>query len=291
MTRLTHSTLALCVTALLTACGSTPTTRAPRDTSIQAEVCCADFSQFPWVALQDRETLSFRIDGASPVGQFSDGKSYFAAFVLPERADKVRIRLDSQMEKGNVFAPRILALNEQFRVLSQTGETSFTHRTSDALHKSSYHLELELQASKTPYLIIYSPDAYRAGQIQIPHPARLRAEELGEARPMVTDPVYRHGPFGRFELGVESLTLRAHRPEPAARPASTPVTPAQPPAKRPLAAPQPGMLKETEAYYNNLIREAVAKNDVRRALQLADEAKRAGSPSAEDLLVELLKQK
>ena len=51
------------------------------------------------------------------------------------------------------------------------------------------------------------------------------------------------------------------------------------------------MLKETEHFYNQQIREAVARNDIRRALKLVEEAKRAGSPSAEDLLVELLKKK
>lgn len=287
MTRLTRSALALCISAMLAGCSSTP--QAPRDTTIQAEVCCTHYSQFPWIDLQDKETLSFRIDGSSPVGQFPDGKSYFAAFRLPERADKVRIHLDSWMEKGTVFAPRILALDEQFRVVSETDQRGFKYRAADAFRKTSYNLELELQASKTPYLIIYSPDAYRAGQIQVPHPARVRAEELGEPRPMVTDPIYQHGPFGRLGLTVESLTLRPYRAKPVA---NTPATAtSQPPVTPPLATPPNGMLKETEAYYNRLIREAVAKNDIRRALQLADEAKRAGSPSAEDLLVELLKQK
>ena len=179
------------------------------------------------------------------------------------------------MEKETVFAPRIIALDEQLRVVRTTDQSNFKYRAADAFHKSSYHLELDLEASKTPYFIIYSPDAYRAGQIQVPHPARVRAEELGEPRPMVTDPVYQHGPFGRLELDLETLTLRPYQAKPAKQPATlAPNVAPAPSAARQSEPPETvapaGMLKETEQFYNQLIREAVAKNDIRRALQLAD---------------------
>ena len=97
---------------------------------------------------------------------------------------------------------RLVAGQAKLRIVTQTEQSQLRQTNPDALHKASYALELELQASKTPYVVLYSPEAFRAGAVQMPHPARIRAQELGEPMPMVTDPVYQHAPFGHLELDL-----------------------------------------------------------------------------------------
>ncbi len=84
-------------------------------------------------------------------------------------------------------------------------------KPSNILSLSSYQHRFEMDQQTTPYMVIYSPLKYREGNITIPHPERVRAEELGLARPMVTDPVIQHQKFGSLELDLKPLNLRSYR--------------------------------------------------------------------------------
>ena len=255
---------------------------------ITAEACCNGFAQFPWIGLEKSESLDFVIDESSPVGVFDDGKSYFASFKLPERSEKVTLTLNSFMSGSEVFAPKILALDEHFKPVQEIDLEQFDVKTSSMFTRSQYSTSVTLLHSETPYVVIYSPQAYLNQKITVPHPARVRAEELGEARPMVTDPVYQHAPTGKLKLELDTLTLRAFNATKSSLP-ETKVTPEEKTILKPILSSSP-MLTETEQFYNQQIEKAVAENDMKKALRLVEEAKRAGSKSAEDVFIQLIKK-
>jgi maltose operon protein len=66
-------------------------------------------------------------------------------------------------------------------------------------------------------------------------------------------------------------------------------------AAAPVAAPAPQksepMLNDTESYFNQAIKDAVAKGDVDKALKLLDEAERLGSKSARSTFISSVKGK
>ena len=76
------------------------------------------------------------------------------------------------------------------------------------------------------------------------------------------------------------------------------VAPAAAPAAAPAVAPAPApakksepVLTDTEAYFNQAIKQAVAKGDVDKALKLLDEAERLGSTTARSTFISSVKGK
>ena len=51
------------------------------------------------------------------------------------------------------------------------------------------------------------------------------------------------------------------------------------------------MLPETEQMYNSMIEDAVKQGNYNKAMQLADEAEKAGSPSAKNTFLQLINKK
>lgn len=299
--KIIKTTLAALLIASLIGCVSTPSTEAVKDVTVTAPACCNAFSEFSWVPMQGNE-IDVVIDGYSQVGQFAEGKSYFAAFVLPNNVERMRIDLKSWMRSAGVFAPKVVLLDPQFEVVKTIELDEFDVKLSDMFRLSSYQHRFEMERETTPYMVVYSPLEYREGEIEIPHPERIRAEELGLARPMVIDPVIQHQKFGSLELDLKPLNLRSYRADeavasvPASQataavvapvPVAAAVSTQAPTVEKAATAP---MLPETEAFYNAQIKAAVEKNDMHKALQLLEEAKRAGSSSAEATFVQLIQK-
>ena len=261
------------VSLSLTACSSTETVKKPIQPIPYSEVCCSDFSQFSWVQLNTTEEIDFQLDSDSPIGHFSDGNSYFNAFKLSSRSGKVRLRLSSLMSNNSVVAPKLIALNNEFKIVSNTNLEQFDIKISNAFTRTQFQLNFELDATKTPYFIIYSTYSYLGKSIKVKHPARIRAEELGEPMPMVTDPTYTYERFGKLKLSIKTLSLKANKtPE---KQVEITVKPAQP---------------ETQAFYQDAITEAVNTKNMNKALNLLDEAKKLGIKDAENIFINALEK-
>ncbi|MGR5145525.1 MalM family protein [Photobacterium alginatilyticum] len=308
--KIIKTTLAALLAASLIGCAASPTANAnaaTKDITVTAAVCCSGYSEFSWVPMRGND-IDFMIDEYSQVAQFPEGKSYFAGFALPNDVERMQVELKSWMKTSGVFAPKVMLLDSDFKPVKFIELNDFEVKLSDMFRLSSYRNRFEMDRKTTPYMVVYSPLDYRQGEIQIPHPERVRAEDLGLARPIVTDPVIQHQKFGSLELELKPLNLRSYR---AAEKVTTAPVSTKAPVKAPTTAvvapvpvaaaastqqsstntvSTPAMLPETEAFYNSQIKAAVEKNDMHKALQLLEEAKRAGSRSAETTFVELIKK-
>ncbi|WP_064609152.1 MalM family protein [Photobacterium sp. J15] len=298
--KIIKTTLAAMLAASLIGCAASPTSgnNSPvKDVAITAQACCTTYSEFSWVPMQGSE-IDFVVDEYSKVGMFPEGKSYFATFVLPQNVERMQVDLKSWMKSSGVFAPKVMLLDPQFQPVETISLEDFDVAPSNLFSLSSYQKRFTMEQSKTPYMVVYSPFEYREGQIQIPHPERVRAEELGLARPMVTDPVIQHQKFGSLTLDLKPLNLRSYRADqvvqtPVSKPApvvAAPVVAAKPAPQAAPAVISAKMLPETEAFYNAQIKAAVEKNDMQKALRLLEEAKRAGSATAESTFINLIKK-
>ncbi|PSW16463.1 transcriptional regulator [Photobacterium rosenbergii] len=301
-------TLAALLTASLVGCASSPTTEMVKDVTITQPACCSSYSEFAWIPMSG-DSIDFAVDEYSQIGEFPEGKSYFAGFVLTENVERMRVDLKSWMRTSGVFAPKVLLLSPTFQIVESYDLTDFEFKPSSMFQLNSYHKRFDMNQATTPYMVVYSPLEYREGQIEVPHPERIRAEELGMARPMVTDPIIQHQKFGSLELDMKPTALRSYRASeaPKATVATPVVTQAKPAvaAAAPVAAPaaittataasvasssSAKMLPESEAFYNSQIKAAVESNDMQKALTLMEEAKRAGSSTAEATFLELIKK-
>ncbi|PKH09339.1 MalM family protein [Moritella sp. Urea-trap-13] len=290
--KMIKTTLAAFLVVSLIGCAASPTAGITKDIAVTAPVCCNAYSAFSWVPMQS-DKIDFAIDDDSQVGVFPEGKSYFTAFALPANVQRMQVDLSSWMRTTGVLAPKVILLNSNFEAVEVVGLDDFEVKMGGMFSLASYQHRFEMDQATTPYMVVYSPEEYRKGEIQIPHPERIRAEELGLGRPMVTDPVIQHQKFGSLELDLKPLTLRSYSAAEIAATASAPaavVAVTLVPETTVNKAADVSMQPETEAFYNTQIKAAVEKNDMHKALQLLEEAKRAGSSSAESTFVELIKK-
>lgn len=265
--------IGLLVSLSLTACSATNRIIKPIEPLAADEVCCDDFSEFPWIELGTAEELDFQLDSSSPIGHFFEGNSYFNAFKLSARSQKVQLSLASLMSNHSVVAPKLITLDDKFNIVSTTSLAQFEIKTSDAFTQTQLQLSFDLDASKTPYFIVYSLDAYLGQSLKVKHPARIRAEELGAPMPMVSDPTYTYQRLGKLKLSVKTLSLQAYKA--AVKQSQAAVKSVQP---------------ETQQFYKNAITQAVNGNDISKALSLIEEAKALGIINPERIFINALEK-
>ncbi|PJC86932.1 transcriptional regulator [Vibrio sp. HA2012] len=279
--------LTLLLGSLLTACGSTPpaTPAAEPELIPYSDVCCTQLSQLPFIKLAANETLNFHLNADSDAAAFQDGNSYFSAFEFADRSAIVTVSISSFMIDGKVFAPKMVSLDADFNPVDFTTLEQFDIKTSDAFTKTQYSADFKVDARKTPYIVIYTPEEYLGRQITVDHPAKVRAKELGEAMPMVTDLHYVHSQSGQVSVDVKTLSFQS------VKHTAVPVRPASekevkravlPESKSVLTETQP----ETVSYYRSSITKAVTENNIPKALGLLEEAKVLGVEGAQQAFVE-----
>lgn len=257
----------------------------PSDT----ELCCASYSQLPYVQLNDNETVKFNIDGASPAANFAGGNSHFAAFKFGERGLDITVSLSSYFYDGSVFAPEIALLSADFKVVKYVKNSVFKVSTSDAFTKSRYNYRLKINTIETPYMVVYTPSELLGKKITTTHPARVRAQELGEPMPMVTDPAYTFQNGGSLELSVELLTLKPVVNQPIGAVMTSRVVAVGAVDKK---AAIPAVIQDdTKHYYLNAIEQAAKGKDIQKALALRDEAKALGIVEAEAMFIKSMSAK
>jgi maltose operon protein len=254
----------------------------PSDT----ELCCQSYSQLPYVQLNDNETVKFNIDTSSPAASFSEGNSHFAAFKFGERSLDITVSLSSYFYDGSVFAPEVALLSADFKVVKNVKNSDFKVSTSDAFTKSRYNYRLKINTIETPYMVVYTPSELLGKKITTTHPARIRAQELGEPMPMVTDPAYTFQNGGSLELSVELLTLKPVVIQPVGTVIASGVAAVDKKATIPAV-----IQDDTKHYYLNAIEQAAKGKDIQKALALRDEAKALGIVEAEAMFIKSMSAK
>ena len=257
----------------LTACSTTDLITKPIKALPSSDVCCSSYSQYPWIQLDTKEDFDFQLDANAPIGNFSDGNSFFNAFKFAEKSKKVRLRIESYMLNGTVVAPKIITFDDNFNIVNTINFTQFKLQQAGAFSRNQFRLNVEIEASKTPYFIIYSSEEYLGQSIKVKHPARVRAEETGEPMPTVTDPVYLYSRFGELNLTVKTLSLQPRKR--VKKEAQVVISQAEP---------------ETQTFYKNAIIKAVNADDMPKALKLLEEAKALGINDADETFIDALKK-
>ncbi|MDN3616330.1 MalM family protein [Vibrio gallaecicus] len=280
------SILAVVLGALLGGCASDAQVQTELSPPTNSEVCCSDFSQFPYAQLNDKEDLKFDIDLGSPVGNFTTGNSHFAGFKFSERSGEMVVTLASLMIDDSVFAPEVIFLDEAFQPVKTLKFDDFRIQASDAFTRTSYAERLRVDATKTPYMIIYTPADELGKTIKVDHPAKVRAKEYGEVMPMVIDPVYTNRLGGRLTLEIETLKLRPYRATAAVAPVAVAPVVAEPAVTTAIKVQQ-----ETQDFYISAIQKAVKSGDVPKALGLLDEAKALNVEGAQEAFVRAVNAK
>ncbi|SDG84136.1 maltose operon protein [Vibrio xiamenensis] len=239
-------------------------------------VCCEHINEFKWSQLTENEKLNFEISEASSVGLFGRDKSYFSAFELSPKSGTVALILRSKMAEGHVIAPYVQFFDQKFQLQKEIAPQDFLIKHSDALTYNRFEIQLDIDAQNTPYFVIFTRDQSVGKKISVPHPARLRAQQSGEPMPMVTDPIYVSANTGQFELTVTTRTFSNRAVAKTSSDQAQSAIKVQP---------------DTQSYYFNAIEQAVAANNLPKALSLLDEAKALGVEGAQEVFIKAVNSK
>lgn len=319
--KLVKMSIAAVVTALLAGCSGSMVVPVQEHASIlsnadeakqalsQTTSCCKGFNEFNYVSLPEGETL-LAIDGKQPSYQFDEGMSYFAAYRLPVNTGNLAITLASQVSK-TVLIPKVVMLDAQFKVTRVLGESVFSYQPAHLLDNDRIEGKVFVDRSMPgnpateTYMVVYAPADELAGSTTILHPAKAFARANGTVEPDIKDPVIPHSPWGLVQIkvvdmakgqGIEAVFKPEYSDKVAmsqAKPAATAVAATAATTAVVAVAPSkpaPAMLNETETFYHSQIEKAVKAGDIDKAMQLVNEAERAGSTKAKSVFIDAVKR-
>ena len=127
-----------------------------------ATLCCQRYADISYQPLGEGKEINLTIDHASPVYPFPEGKSYFAAYRLPENKGSFTIDVSSFFAKS-VFIPQVLLLDGNFNVTRTIKADAFKYLEPKLIRAEQYTSALTVDRSREgnvnneTYLIIYTP--------------------------------------------------------------------------------------------------------------------------------------
>lgn len=313
----------LCST-LMTACASLEETVAPtqeyksildsRASALQqlgaATVCCSSLSGLKYQPLIADQKRIVAIDGNSPVFTFPEGKSYFAAFKLPSNSGDLKITIAGLIDK-TLFNPTVLLLDSQFKSTRTISSNIITYKPARMLDGDRVEGVFTIDRSyvgnpnNETYMVVYTTQAALSQTTQAMSPSKMMAKSLSVQDYGAKDPLIPHSAWGVLTLEVEDMSASKSGDnfyKPVYQEAIDANAPIVDPTPNKLVVPAatattltaaktaPAMLSETESFYNAQIEKAVKVGDIDKAMQLVNEAERAGSTKAKSVFIDAVKR-
>ena len=313
----------LCST-LMTACASLEETVAPtqeyksildsRASALQqlgaATVCCSSLSGLKYQPLIADQKRIVAIDGNSPVFTFPEGKSYFAAFKLPSNSGDLKITIAGLIDK-TLFNPTVLLLDSQFKSTRTISSNIITYKPARMLDGDRVEGVFTIDRSyvgnpnNETYMVVYTTQAALSQTTQAMSPSKMMAKSLSVQDYGAKDPLIPHSAWGVLTLEVEDMSASKSGDnfyKPVYQEAIDANAPIVDPTPNKLVVPAatattltaaktaPAMLSETESFYNAQIEKAVKAGDIDKAMQLVNEAERAGSTKAKSVFIDAVKR-
>ncbi|PPA30614.1 transcriptional regulator [Aeromonas jandaei] len=251
------------------------------------------------------------IDGSSPAFNFPEGKSYYAAFKLPTNSGDLKITVAGLIDK-TLFNPTVLMLDSQFKPTRTIGSDIITYKPARMLDGDRVEGVFTIDRSyvgnpnNETYMVIYTTQATLSQTTQAMSPSKMMAKSLSVQDYGAKDPLIPHSAWGVVSVDVEDMSstkLGDNFYKPVYQDAINANTPIVDPTPNKLvvpaataavvatsAKPAPAMLSETEAFYQSQIEKAVKAGDIDKAMQLVNEAERAGSTKVKQVFVDAVKR-
>ena len=283
----------------------------PQNTTAAPAIPTAALQQLTWPPVDQSKTQSTQLATA---GQRLDGAGItgpVAAYSVPANIGELTLTLASEVNKQtSVFAPNVLILDQNMTPSAFFPSSYFTYQEPGVMSADRLEGVMRLTPAlgqQKLYVLVFTTDKDLQQTTTLLDPAKAYAKGVGNAIPDIPDPIARHTTDGLLKLKVKTSSsssvlvgplFGSSGPGPVtvgntAAPAvayAAPAAAVATPAPQPVKKSEP-MLNDTESYFNQGIKDAVAKGDVDKALKLLDEAERLGSKSARSTFISSVKGK
>ena len=308
--KMKKSLVALCLSVGLMACvpavSFADVNFVPQNTSAAPSIPASALQQLTWTPVDQSKTQTTKLTVAGQTLNVPAISGPVAAYSVPANIGELNITLTSEVEKqAAVYAPNVLILDQNMTPSAFFPSSYFTYlepgvMSSDRL-EGVMRLTPALGQQKIYVLVFPTPQDLQQ-TTKLIDPAKAYAKGTGNAVPDIPDPIAKHVTDGTISLKVKTSTGSSVLVGPLFGSSGPgPVTvgnTAAPAYSAPVAAPAPApaaktepMLDDTETYFNNGIKQAVAKGDIDKALKLMNEAERLGSKSARSTFISSVKGK
>lgn len=308
--KMKKSLVALCLSAGLMA--SVPgisladVNYVPQNTSAAPTIPTAALQQLTWTPVDQSKVQSTQISTGGQSLNVPGITGNVVAYSVPANIGELTLTLTSEVSKQtSVFAPNVLILDQNMTPSAYFPSSYFTYQAPGVISADRLEGVMRLTPAlgqQKLYVLVFTTEKDLQQTTTLLDPAKAYAKGTGNAVPDIPDPVAKHTTDGLVKLKVKTNTSSSVLVGPlfgSSGPApvtvgNTAAPVASAPAAAPVAAPaaktEP-MLDDTESYFNNGIKQAVAKGDIDKALKLMNEAERLGSKSARSTFIGAVKGK
>lgn len=283
----------------------------PQNTTAAPTIPTAALQQLTWTPVDQSKTQSTQLATAGQRLDIAGITGPVAAYSVPANIGELTLTLSSEVNKQtSVFAPNVLILDQNMTPSAFFPSSYFTYQEPGVLSADRLEGVMRLTPAlgqQKLYVLVFTTDKDLQQTTTLLDPAKAYAKGVGNAIPDIPDPIARHTTDGLLKLKVKTSSsssvlvgplFGSSGPGPVtvgntAAPAvayAAPAAAVAAPAPQPVKKSEP-MLNDTESYFNQGIKDAVAKGDVDKALKLLDEAERLGSKSARSTFISSVKGK
>ena len=283
----------------------------PQSTTAAPTIPTAALQQLTWTPVDQSKTQSTQLANAGQRLDVAGITGPVAAYSVPANIGELTLTLASEVNKQtSVFAPNVLILDQNMTPSAFFPSSYFTYQEPGVMSADRLEGVMRLTPAlgqQKLYVLVFTTDKDLQQTTTLLDPAKAYAKGVGNAVPDIPDPIARHTTDGLLKLKVKTSSsssvlvgplFGSSGPGPVtvgntAAPAvalAAPAAAVAAPAPQPVKKSEP-MLNDTESYFNQAIKDAVAKGDVDKALKLLDEAERLGSKSARSTFISSVKGK
>jgi maltose operon protein len=273
----------------------------PANVSVAPAISTATLQSLPWQPLVPPVTQDVQLNNVSPQINQGQIQGAVAAFALPADRGSLEIQLISLANKNSIYAPSVLVLDEHMRPAAYYPSSYFAYQPPGVMSADRLEGTLKLTPAlgqKQIYLLVYTTQQDLTKTTTLTNPAKAYAQGVGNAVPDIPDPIASHSTSGTLKLkvtaeqGASNIMIGMLQSAPATPPVVVGAAAPAAPAPAPVAtAPAEPMLNDTEAYFNNGIKQAVKAGDIDKALKLMNEAEKLGSTTARETFIGSVKGK
>ncbi|MDM2846309.1 maltose operon protein MalM [Citrobacter portucalensis] len=283
----------------------------PQNTTAAPAIPTAALQQLTWTPVDQSKTQSTQLATAGQRLDVAGISGPVAAYSVPANIGELTLTLSSEVNKQtSVFAPNVLILDQNMTPSAFFPSSYFTYQAPGVMSADRLEGVMRLTPAlgqQKLYVLVFTTDNDLQQTTTLLDPAKAYAKGVGNAVPDIPDPIARHTTDGLVKLQVKTNSTSSvlvgplfgssgPGPVTVGNTAAPAVAYAAPAAAVAAPAPQPvkksePMLNDTESYFNQAIKDAVAKGDVDKALKLLDEAERLGSKSARSTFISSVKGK
>ncbi|HBH7009663.1 maltose regulon periplasmic protein [Citrobacter freundii] len=283
----------------------------PQNTTAAPTIPTAALQQLTWTPVDQSKTQATQLAAAGQRLDVAGITGPVAAYSVPANIGELTLTLTSEVNKQtSVFAPNVLILDQNMTPSAFFPSRYFTYQEPGVMSADRLEGVMRLTPAlgqQKLYVLVFTTDKDLQQTTTLLDPAKAYAKGVGNAVPDIPDPIARHTTDGLLKLKVKTSSSSSvlvgplfgssgPGPVTVGNTAAPAVTYAAPAAAVAAPAPQPvkksePMLNDTESYFNQGIKDAVAKGDVDKALKLLDEAERLGSKSARSTFISSVKGK